>query len=83
MKFKAQILDGLQAIHIGISELKDEDIFGDTLGMDSQEIAEFKFSLEKKLHIKLPEGFFRRQMSISEASVKLNEYISHLVAEPA
>ncbi len=71
-----QILNALQAIDIDTNELHNENTFGDGIGMDSQEMAEFLFVLEKNLKIKLPDGFFRRQMTIQEASIKLSKHLS-------
>jgi acyl carrier protein len=83
MKFRENILNALQSIDINVNGLNDDDMFGENLGMDSQEIAEFLFVLEKKLKIKLPKEFFNRQMTIKEASYKLSEYINNMMAEPA
>lgn len=36
------------------------------LGMDSQEVVEFQFALEKRYHIRFPAGFLNRDLAVRD-----------------
>lgn len=76
MTFKAQVLAALQSINIDASNLSENETFGNDIGMDSQEMVEFYFALEKKLNVNLPEDFLNRSMTIKEAINKLEQYMA-------
>jgi len=75
MDFKHEILNAMQAISVDTANIKDEDTFGENVGMDSQEMVELLFFLSKKLKVKFPTNFIHRQMTIREATIKLEDYI--------
>jgi acyl carrier protein len=76
MKTMDHILVALQKINIDVENLNENQTFGRDIGMDSQEMVEFYFTLEKNLNVTLPEGFFNKNMSIKEAKIKLEEHMT-------